>query len=300
MNRISTNAIIGFTPKFKTFTFNIRGKLFVADRPLVMGIINSTPDSFYKKSRVISKSEIKDAIHRQIASGVDIIDIGGFSTRPGAEFISIEEEKRRIEVVLNEIRKINSEILVSIDTFRSEIAEFALSHGGDIINDISGGRYDNNMYKIISEYNIPYIIMHSFGVESDKTPDNDYEKNGGVTASIIKYLADSIQNAKQIGIKDIIIDPGFGFSKNIEENYTVLKELPIIKEALDFPILVGISRKSMLYKPLGTTPEESLAATITANTIALLMGASIIRVHDPLPARQTIDIISKTYNSYLQ
>ena len=298
MNRISTNPYIGFSPSFKPFSLNIKGELFVADRPLVMAIINFTSDSFYSGSRTMDLDDMRSLIKNQIDLGADIIDIGACSTRPGAESINENQEIERIAVLLEEIRRIDQKILVSVDTFRSKVAAFALDNGANIINDISGGKYDDKMFECIACRKAPYILMHSSGNPDETATVSNTSDD--ITADVIKELSLRVEKAKSAGINDIIIDPGFGFSKTITQNYSLLKDLPLFVEAFQLPLLVGISRKSMLYKPLSITQDSALEATVALDTIALMMGASIVRVHDPLPARQTIDLISLTYRSYLK
>ncbi|MCH5319686.1 MAG: dihydropteroate synthase [Paramuribaculum sp.] len=298
MNRISTNPLIGFKPKFKSFTLNLGGQIFHADRPLVMGILNFTPDSFYAASRVSTESEIRDRIYCLLNEGADIIDIGGQSTRPGADIVNPDEERRRLEIVLNVTGKMTEDLIISVDTFRGEIARFAVEKGASIVNDVSGGMVDSTMYQTVAELGVPYVITHCGYDTNNEVSESSYDAEGGVTAAVIKLLAFNITEAKAAGIKDLIADPGFGFAKTVTQNYTLLRDLPVIAEAIESPLLVGMSRKSMLYKPLGINSNEALTPTVTADTIALLTGASIVRVHDVLAARQTIEIIKRTYNPF--
>lgn len=276
---------------------NIRGHLYVARRPLVMGIINCTSDSFYAGSRALDSSDIRTKIAELIDGGADIIDVGACSTRPGADEIDEKEELSRLSVALGLIREVDKDILVSVDTYRSGVASFCLGNGADIINDISGGKYDDEMFASVASHNAPYILMHSSGDPCDTADVIEYPD--GITASVVSDMANQVVKAKRAGIKDLIVDPGFGFSKTITQNYRLLRDLPLIDEAFGLPVLVGVSRKSMLYKPLHINQDEALSATISVNTVALMMGASIVRVHDPLPARHTIELISLTYDSYL-
>lgn len=265
-----------------------------------MGIVNVTPDSFYAGSRATDDYELSKIIRKLIDEGSDIIDAGGYSTRPGANEVSLNEEKDRIIRVLDAIRVIDENIPVSIDTFRSEIARLAVErYNVSIINDISGGRQDPALIDAVAELKIPYICMHSRGCPKTMNSLTDYSSQGGIVSSVIKEIEDLVYRLREAGINDLIIDPGFGFAKTIDQNYELLANIPLLKEVIQLPILVGLSRKSMLSMPLGINPDECLVPTVTAGTIALLSGVSILRVHDPLPHKQAIEIISKTYPSYI-
>ncbi len=278
----------------KMFTINIKGKIIHFDRPAVMGILNITPDSFYSQSRCWNQDSLSDTAEHLVNEGADIIDIGGYSSRPGAEDVTPEEEIRRLSIGISAIRKIAPAIPISVDTFRADVAKAAiLDLGADIINDISAGDLDRNMFDTVSELNVPYIAMHMRGTASDMQSYTDYTAQGGVTNDIISKLAEKIDRLEQKGVSDIIVDPGFGFAKTTEQNFEVLHNLSIIGSTLNRPVLVGVSRKSMIYKTLGITPGESLNGTTAINVMALERGASILRVHDVTEARQAIGLWTK-------
>ena len=272
------------------------GRLLDLSTPKVMGIINLTPDSFYAESRFSGgeKHNVDAVLHaadQMIEEGAYILDLGAMSSRPGAEIIEIEEEKMRLLAPLREIRKRFPEIFISIDTVHSEVAKDALESGADMINDISAGDIDPKMIDLIAEYEVPYIIMHMKGIPSNMQNQVDYDD---LFMEVLFYLKDKILFLKKNNIHDIIIDPGFGFGKDIDGNYDLLRKLHKFR-VLRTPVLAGISRKSMLYKPLGINAEDALYPTIAANTIALEHGATILRVHDVKAAKQAIDIYRSTY-----
>lgn len=257
-------------------------------RPQVMGILNITPDSFYADSRATHETEIASHIEQIISEGANIIDIGAYSSRPGAETIPADEEYRRLELGMKILRSIDSNILVSVDTFRADVARKAIENlGADIINDISGGDLDEKMFETAAQLNVPYILMHMRGTPENMASMTDY---ANVTVEVIKSLAEKVNRLALLGVNDVIVDSGFGFSKTIEQNYELLRNLEIFHE-LDRPLLVGISRKSMIYKPLNSTPQEALNGTTVLNTIALLAGASILRVHDVKEAVEAIKLV---------
>lgn len=272
-----------------TFSLNLHGTIREFSSPLVMGILNVTPDSFYEGSRTYADP---DAIRRQaakmIAEGADIIDIGGCSTRPDAPSATVVQEHQRVELGCRIVRELSDEVIISVDTFRSEVAQRAVEQwGADIVNDVSAGLLDSQMIPTVARLHIPYIMMHTRGTPQTMTSLTDYPD--GVVAGVASELHARIVEATQAGIADIIVDPGFGFAKTIEQNYELMRGLPQLRELLDHrPMLVGISRKSMIYKPLGITPAESLPATVALNMFALRCGASILRVHDVAAARQTV------------
>lgn len=256
--------------------------------PQVMGILNITPDSFYDTSRVTEEKAIASRIEQIISEGANIIDIGAYSSRPGAEIVSVDEEYRRLKLGMKILRSINSNILVSVDTFRADIARKAIEElDADIINDISGGDLDEKMFETVAQLNVPYIIMHMRGTPENMMTMTEYSN---VTVDVIKSLAEKVNRLALLGVNDIIVDPGFGFSKTIGQNYELLKNLEIFHE-LDKPLLVGVSRKSMIYRSLDTTPQNALNGTTVLNTIALLAGASILRVHDVKEAVEAIKLI---------
>ncbi|MDE6028206.1 MAG: dihydropteroate synthase [Muribaculaceae bacterium] len=266
-------------------TINIRGKIYSFDTPKVMGIVNLTPDSFYSGSCTPDSISIKKRINRVIQEGVDILDFGGCSTRPGASEISAEEEYERLLPALEVAKEIAPEIPVSIDTFRSSVARKCVEEWeADIINDISGGTLDPEMWPAVAELNVPYVLMHMRGTPADMQQHTSYED---VVADVLKDLAFKIADLRQIGVADVIVDPGFGFAKTTDQNFKLLKNLEVFKQ-LGCPILAGISRKSMIWKTLGSTPEEALNGTTVLNTVALMKGADIIRVHDVKQAKECV------------
>ena len=273
------------------FSINIKGRLLTCETPLVMGILNVTPDSFYSASRCWQEENLERTASRLIADGADIIDIGGYSSRPGASDVPAEDEKRRIALGIKTVKRIAPDMPVSVDTFRSDVARAAvLDHGAEIINDIAGGDLDDKMFDTVVELNVPYIAMHMRGTAAQMQSLTDYTSSGGVTADIIASLSKKIDRLEQKGVTDIIIDPGFGFAKTIAQNFEVLRDLRVIGNALRRPMLVGVSRKSMIYRTLDITPEESLNGTTVINTLALERGAAILRVHDVAEARQAVTL----------
>lgn len=286
----------------RRFTLNIRGEIREYHRPLVMGILNATPESFYSGSRTLndsSREHISDCTDRMdaliadmLAQGVDIIDVGGCSTRPGALPPTPEAEMERVRLAMERVRTASMDIPVSVDTFRADVARRAVEEwGADIINDISAGTLDSGMAPAVARLKVPYIIMHMRGVPSTMNTLTCYPD--GVVAGVASELRERIVELNDMGIADIIVDPGFGFAKTAAQNYELLAHLPELEALLDHrPILVGLSRKSMIYRPLEITPAEALPGTIALNTLALERGAAILRVHDVAPARQTVDVYS--------
>lgn len=271
----------------KNLSINIKGKLHYFHNPWVMGIVNVTPDSFYADSRTFDSQSIYNRIANLIEQGADAIDIGGYSSRPGAADVSAQEEYSRLASALEIIRKHFPGTIVSIDTFRADVARKCVSDWqADIINDISGGIADPEMWNTVAELKVPYILMHMRGTPKTMQSLCDYSD---VTADVIKDLAAKIDKMRQLGIADIIIDPGFGFAKTLEQNYTLMSELQEFKR-LDMPLLVGISHKSMIYKALDIKPENALNGTTVLNTIALAKGADILRVHDVKEAKEAVKI----------
>ena len=272
---------------------NIRGRLFDLSKPKVMGILNLTPDSFYDGGVHNEINNIENHVNKMVNDGMDILDIGGYSSKPGAKNISVDEELSRVIPILKHIRKIFPELVISIDTFRSKIASASLDEGADIINDISGGTLDKNMMSVVAKNNCPYILMHMQGNPQNMQNDPSYEN---VTLEIIQYLAQRIKIAHDNNIVDIIVDPGFGFGKTLEHNFEILNNLEKFN-VLDTPILAGFSRKSMIYKTLKTSSEKALNGTSSLNTIALTKGAKILRVHDVKEAKECIILHEKTISS---
>ncbi|MBQ2440430.1 MAG: dihydropteroate synthase [Muribaculaceae bacterium] len=269
-------------------SINIKGSLHHFHKPWVMGILNVTPDSFFAESRTIETDDIRRRIDDLISQGADIIDIGGYSSRPGAPEVSTDEEYSRLARGLEAIRKYHPDTLISVDTFRADVARRCVSDWeADIINDISGGNLDAEMWPTVAELQVPYILMHMRGTPSSMQSLCDYND---VTADIIRDLAFKIDAMHQLGIADIIVDPGFGFAKDINQNYQLMAELDQFKQ-LNAPLLVGISRKSMIYRPLDITPQTAINGTTVLNTFALLHGANILRVHDVKEAVEAVKII---------
>lgn len=280
-----------------SFTINF-GKcgLRSFDKPVVMGILNATPDSFYAGSRANSDSEILHRAEQMITEGAQMIDIGGFSTRPGAVEVSETEELDRVCNAVSLVRKQFPDIIISVDTFRSSVAkESVVSCGADVINDISAGALDDNLFSTVAELGVPYILMHSLG-NSVSAQQLEYAYSDFM-GDVIKFFADKIDQLRLLGVKDIIVDPGFGFSKTMDQNYKLLANLKSF-EIFKLPVLVGVSRKRMAWQAAETTIEESLNATTAINTLALASGMTdILRVHDVKAAVETVKIWEKMLNS---
>ena len=267
----------------------IRDKLLNLEQPKIMAILNVTPDSFFDGGKFNTEIKVLKQVEKFINEGADIIDIGGYSSRPGAQNISIETELRRVISNIKLIRKEFPEIFISIDTFRSEVARESYFSGADIINDISGGNLDTEMLKTVGALGAPYILMHMRGNPQNMSLKTNYKN---ITQDILDYLSNGIELAKANGINDIIIDPGFGFAKNIKQNFILLNNLKDFK-VLNYPILVGISRKSMIYKTLNIDVQEALNGTTVLHTVALLKGANIIRTHDVKELMECIKLIDE-------
>jgi dihydropteroate synthase len=268
-------------------TINCKGKLIDFSTPRVMGILNTTPDSFFDGGSYKNETEIVEQVEKMLTEGATFIDVGGVSSRPGAKHISKEEELQRVVPIIELLVAHFPGIIISIDTFRSTVAKKAIEAGAALINDISGGKMDANMFKTVAELQVPYIIMHMLGTPQDMQQNPQYDD---VTKEVISFFAEQIHHLQQLKVNDILIDVGFGFGKTIVHNYELLKNLALFK-SLDAPILAGISRKSMLCKPLEITPKTALNATTSANTIALLNGANILRVHDVKEAMEAVKIV---------
>lgn len=266
---------------------NINGGLLDITRPCIMGIINITPDSFYEKSRITLENDIIVRINQMLEEGAKIIDIGAYSSRPGAENINEKAERERLEHALTIIRKTFPDIILSLDTFRSAIAYWAVKeYNVNIINDISGGNLDTEMFKTIAKLRVPYILMHMRGTPQNM---NQFTKYNNVIHDVIFELSEKVYEMRLLGIADIIIDPGFGFAKTIKQNFELLNNLDKF-QIFNSPILAGISRKSMIYKTLECTAEEALNGSTVLNTIALLKGVNILRVHDVKEAMEAIKL----------
>lgn len=268
-------------------TINCRGELLDLSLPKIMGIINLTPDSFYDGGKYKSEKDVIDQIHKMIHDGCDIFDFGAYSSRPGAQNVTEDEEFKRLATVLQFVRKEFPHIIISIDTFRSKIAKQVVADFEvDIINDISAGELDPKMFETIADIQVPYVIMHMKGNPSNMQTNPQYKN---VVQEVMMYFSEKIEKLKLLGVNDVVIDPGFGFGKNIEHNYQLLKYLNDLR-IFELPILVGMSRKSMLYKLLDSDATQSLNATTVANTLALAGGANILRVHDVKEAAETLKV----------
>lgn len=273
----------------KPFSLNLHGRIVEFTTPQVMGILNTTPDSFHSPSRAYEADAAVEAARRMISEGADIIDVGGYSTRPGAAEVSLEEELRRVRLGVEAVRSISADIPVSVDTFRAEVARKAVGEwGADVINDISGGNLDPEMHATVAELHVPYILMHMRGTPADMQTLTSYPD--GVVAGVAAELSRPLERLRRMGVADIIIDPGFGFAKTLEQNYELLAGLPVLADLLECPILAGMSRKSMITRLCGIPSTEALPGTIALHTAAMLAGAAIVRVHDVKEAVQARDV----------
>lgn len=272
------------------FTLNCMGRLLVVDKPLVMGIINATPDSFFGGSRFSEADEIVAKVEKMLNDGADLIDIGGQSTRPGSELISPDEEIKRVVPAIKAIIQKFPDTFISIDTFYSKVATAAVNSGAAIVNDISAGSMDKHMIETVAQLKAPYILMHMKGTPQTMQQNAVYEN---VNREVLDFFIAKTNELRKAGVLDIIIDPGFGFGKTIDHNFELLKNLSVFR-MLDKPILVGISRKSTIYKTLGVNPDEALNGTSVLNTIALMNGASVLRVHDVKEAKEAVTLFLAT------
>lgn len=272
------------------YTINVGGKLMNLGEPQVMGILNVTPDSFYSASRKNTEQEIADRVEAILAEGGSMIDIGAYSSRPGADNISTEEEKSRLRDGLKILRNIAPDAVVSVDTFRADVAKMCVEeYGVQIINDISGGELDSQMFETVAALGVPYILMHMKGNPQTMQVEPHYDD---LLTEVLQYFGRKVQQLHELGVKDVILDPGFGFAKTLDHNYELMNRMEDLK-VLELPMLVGISRKSMIYRLLGGTPESALNGTSVLNTLALLKGASIFRVHDVKEAVEVVQIVKK-------
>lgn len=275
---------------FPHSTLNCNGQLLSLEHPLVMGILNLTPDSFFDGGQYVNESSILAQAEKMLADGAKIIDIGGMSSRPGAEIISVAEELKRVIHPISLIHQAFPQAIISIDTIRSKVAIEAVAAGASIINDISAGTLDPDFYPTVAQLNVPYILMHMQGKPKNMQAQPAYEKD--IALAILDFFILEVGKLRKLGVKDIILDPGFGFGKTIDHNYQLLNKLHIF-QLLDLPMLAGISRKSMIYKFLDTSPAEALNGTTALNMIALQQGAKILRVHDVKEALETIQLFQK-------
>jgi len=270
-------------------TINCKGKLIDLTTPKIMGILNLTPDSFYDGGKYANEKEVFSLVDKMLNDGATFIDIGAYSSRPGAKHISEEEELERIIPIVKALISRHPNILISIDTFRSNVAKKCIEEGAALINDISAGNMDHEMFRTVSKLNVPYIMMHMQG-----TPQNMQEKPvyNNITQEVLFYFSEKIALARSYGINDLIIDPGFGFGKTNTHNFQLLNELELFKN-IELPLLVGVSRKSMIYKTLNSDARNALNGTTALNTLSVYKGANILRVHDVKEAQECVDLIHK-------
>lgn len=270
-------------------TINCKGQLIDLKTPIVMGILNVTPNSFYDGGMYKSNSEMLTKVGKMLSDGATFIDVGAYSSKPSAEFVSEEEELQRIIPIINLILEYYPETLLSVDTFRSEVAKVCIENGAAMINDISAGNLDDRMLETVAKYNVPYIMMHMRGTPETMQKMTSYED---IVKEILFYFSEKVAMARSFGINDLIVDPGFGFAKTLNQNYEVLQKMELF-EILELPLLAGFSRKSMIYKTLQTSAAEALNGTTVLNTVALTKGAKILRVHDVKDAMECITLFNK-------
>lgn len=274
--------------EFEPFSITVRGRLVTFRRPAVMGILNITPDSFYDGGRYGDADAMLAQAQRLLAEGADIIDVGAASSRPGAELPPPEVEAQRLREAVSLIRSELPEAIVSVDTCYSLPARTAVEAGADIVNDISGGQFDEAMFRTVAELQVPYILMHNRGLPGVMQQMTGYDD---IVGDLTRYFSERLDTLYRLGVKDVWIDPGFGFAKSVEENYELLHRLDELTALFREPLLTALSRKSMIYKRLGTTPDEALTGTVALDAIALEKGSRLLRVHDPRPATETIRLL---------
>lgn len=293
-NRQLSNIFTIFAPMntFVPYTLNVRGQLLDLSTPQVMGILNLTPDSFYAASRMETEEAVRKRVRQIMEEGGTMIDVGAYSSRPGADNVSAKEEMARLRRGMKIVREEAPEMPVSVDTFRADVAKMCIEElGADIINDISGGELDKAMFQTVARLGVPYILMHMKGTPQTMQEAPHYDD---LMKEVLLYFAEKVQQLRDLGQKDIILDPGYGFAKTLDHNYELLQHQDML-QVFGLPILVGISRKSMIYRLLGCTPNEALNGTTVLNTFALTKGASILRVHDVKAAVEVVKIM-KTIN----
>lgn len=274
-------------------TINLKGTLRSLDEPIVMGILNATPDSFYAGSRQQSEADVVQRIETIISEGGALIDVGGYSSRPDAADVSEADEWARLEPVLSRLQRDYPQVPVSVDTFRSAIARRAVEeYGVAMINDISGGSLDEGMYATIATLGVPYVLMHMRGTPRTMQQQTDYDD---VVEAVMMYFASELRTLRRLGVIDVILDPGFGFAKTLDQNYTLMRALSEFEARFEEPLLVGISRKSMIYRLLGGTPDDSLNGTTVLHTYALMHGANILRVHDVRAAVEAVRLTRRLF-----
>ena len=282
---------------FKPYSLNLKGQLVTIDHPWVMGIVNVTPDSFYSGSRVTDEQTLIERVQAMIADGVDVVDVGACSTRPGSESVDAQGEMDRLEWALGVIRRVAPDVILSVDTYRSTVARRCVEQWGvDIINDISGGTLDEKMFQTVADLRVPYVLMHMRGTPETMSGLTDYDN---VAADVLDWMSRRIDELRQIGVSDIIADPGFGFAKTVEQNYELLSRLEGF-HALEAPLLVGVSRKRMIYTPLDCDADHALNGTTVVNSIALMQGAHILRVHDVRAAAEAVKLTTLLRQSNTQ
>jgi dihydropteroate synthase len=272
---------------------NCKGQLIDLSTPKVMGILNVTPNSFFDGGKYSNEDEIISRVDKMLAEGATFIDIGAYSSKPSAEFVSEKEEIERIVPAIELILKHFPETLLSIDTFRAEVAKASIESGAAIINDIAAGELDDKMFDVIADYNVPYIMMHMRGNPQTMQSLTEYED---IVKEMLFYFSEKVHKARSLGINDLILDPGFGFAKTTDQNYEVLQKMELFN-LLELPVLAGVSRKSMIYKTLNNTPQEALNGTTFLNTIALTKGAKILRVHDVKEAMECVTLFDKLFSN---
>ena len=272
-----------------TYTINVNGTLMDLATPRVMGIVNVTPDSFFAGSRTRTEVDIARRVEQLVAEGADILDVGGYSSRPGADDVSPEEERERLRLGLGVIRRVAPEAVVSVDTFRADVARMCVEeYGAALVNDISGGELDAEMFPTVARLGVPYVLMHMQGTPQTM---QDRPQYNNVLRDVFLYFARKVQQLRDLGQKDILLDPGFGFGKTLEDNYALLAHLEEFSSVFGLPVLVGVSRKSMITRLLGITPAEALNGTTVLNTLCLQKGASVLRVHDVRPAVEAVRLV---------
>ena len=275
--------------KQTTYMINVNGTLMDLSIPRVMGIVNVTPDSFFAGSRTQTEAEIACRVEQLLAEGANILDIGGYSSRPGAADVPPEEERDRLRLGLAAIRRVCPDAVVSVDTFRADVARMCVEeYGVALINDISGGELDEEMFSTVARLGVPYVLMHMQGTPQTMQDKPQYDD---VLRDVFLYFARKVQQLRDLGQKDIILDPGFGFGKTLEDNYALLAHMDELSSVFGLPVLVGVSRKSMITKVLGVTPAEALNGTTVLNTLCLTKGAAILRVHDVRPAVEAVRLV---------
>lgn len=268
------------------------GRVLDLRRPQVMGILNLTPDSFYQGSRVAGADELLRRAEQMLQAGAAVLDLGGYSSRPGAEHISEDEEKRRLLPAVQAVSRAFPEAFLSVDTFRAGVAAEAVAAGAAILNDISGGQLDSDMLPTAGRLGVPYILMHMRGTPQTMTQHTHYQDD--LVLELVRYFRDKLAELRRHGVTDVVLDPGFGFAKTPAQSHELLRRLPEL-QVLGLPILAGLSRKSMVYKPLGLSPESALTGTVAVNALAVANGARLLRVHDVAEAVQTVQLVSNTY-----